>query len=509
MEALEAQVRGGIKAKPVCPRPVGKGKKISSPDITDDKTTCVDPEDTLLSDGETEVVGGKKKKKKTAKMLLKEAIKNACKTDHINSDAHALSDKKGNNTPLFTTKKLSLGSLINNWANDVPAEPRSTTPSSTSNNFSSSHAASTLPSSVLSTSTKASTKAKPVYINQKQSISTPESNNVLMVSNDSLDDPEALEQCPAVLPRKFWKEAIKKSTLIIPASESDSELEQIMFSAQPGSIKCKADDIRDFFDETVSEAADDSQESLLPKVTSIPAIEKGHTSTVVSQSTTPPPSKKLKKGSSEVTNCIPAGYYDNVIPPPSTQVPPALQKATANEVVKPCGQYCNNDLLVPANSKWVKAFLSMALIWTGSQANPWEISKSLTADALQEIFDMVYPDVNYKVNSNGAVFAVTQQRLSEWRSNIGSTVLVIVIDFCSCIKDASNALVAKQLLKDCTFIYEDLDNISWETAYLSAFVLQMIVSTHLSAIVDHASVPALDTDKLATLYFLVMCNVTL
>lgn len=35
MEALEAQVWGGIKAKSVCPRPVGKGKKISSPDITD------------------------------------------------------------------------------------------------------------------------------------------------------------------------------------------------------------------------------------------------------------------------------------------------------------------------------------------------------------------------------------------------------------------------------------------------------------------------------------------
>lgn len=36
-----------------------------------------------------------------------------------------------------------------------------------------------------------------------------------------------------------------------------------------------------------------------------------------------------------------------------------------------------------------------------------------------------------------------------------------------------------------------------ETAYLSAFVLQMIASTHLSAVVDHASVPALNTDELA------------
>ncbi|KAG1880081.1 hypothetical protein F4604DRAFT_1679198 [Suillus subluteus] len=411
--------------------------------------------------------------------------------------------------------------LINNWANDVPAKPKSTTSSSRSNTFSASHAATTLPSSVLSTSSKTSSKAKPAHINQKQSISTPESNDVLMLSDDSLDDPEALEQRPAVLPRKKGKQAIKKSTLIVPASKSDPEPEQITFSAQPGSIKRKADDVRDFVDETASEATDDSdfladdpQESLLSEVTSIPAIEKGRvsckttsTSTVVSQSATPPPSKKLKKESSEVTNCsdlvpppstqVPAGYYDDVIPPPSTQVPLASQKATANEVVKPHGQYCNNDLPVPANSKWVKAFLSTALLWAGSQANPWEISKSLMADALQDIFDVVYPDVKYKVNSNGAVFAVTQQWLSEWRSNIGSTVLAIVVDFCSRIKDAPNALVAKQLLKDCAFVYEDPDNISWETAYLSAFVLQMIVSTHLSAIVDHASVPALDTDKLA------------
>lgn len=110
-----------------------------------------------------------------------------------------------------TTKKLSLSGLINNWANDVPAEPKSATPSSRSNTFSASHAATTPPSSVLTTSTKTSSKAKPAHINQKQSISAPESNDVLMVSDDSLDDPEALEQRPAVLPRKKGKQVIKVS----------------------------------------------------------------------------------------------------------------------------------------------------------------------------------------------------------------------------------------------------------------------------------------------------------
>lgn len=53
-----------------------------------------------MSEGEAEVVGGKKKKEKAVKTLLKEAIKNARKTDNIDSDARALNDKKGNKAPL-------------------------------------------------------------------------------------------------------------------------------------------------------------------------------------------------------------------------------------------------------------------------------------------------------------------------------------------------------------------------------------------------------------------------
>ncbi|KIK37994.1 hypothetical protein CY34DRAFT_46833, partial [Suillus luteus UH-Slu-Lm8-n1] len=103
--------------------------------------------------------------------------------------------------------------------------------------------------------------------------------------------------------------------------------------------------------------------------------------------------------------------------------------------IKPCSQYRNTDLPVPADSKWVKAFLSTAVLWAGSQPNPWEMSESVMADALQDIFDVLYPNVKYTVNQNGTVFAVTQQRFSEWRSNIGSAALAVIVDFCSRIKD--------------------------------------------------------------------------
>jgi hypothetical protein len=89
-----------------------------------------------------------------------------------------------------------------------------------------------------------------------------------------------------------------------------------------------------------------------------------------------------------------------------------------------------------------------------------------------------------------------QQQLSEWRSNIGSTALAIIINFCSHIMDAPKANIAKQLLQNYAFMYEDSDNMTQDTAYLSVFVLQMIASTHLSTIIDHADVPTLHTDEL-------------
>ncbi|KAG1874420.1 hypothetical protein F4604DRAFT_1925295 [Suillus subluteus] len=177
---------------------------------------------------------------------------------------------------------------------------------------------------------------------------------------------------------------------------------------------------------------------------------------------------------------VPTGYYDNVVPPPSTQVPVEFRE-----------DCCARGHQAPV------AFLSTTLLWAGSQPNPWEIPESVMADTLQEIFNVAYPDIKYKVNTNAAVFAVAQQWLSEWRSNIGSTVLAIIVDFCSCITDAPNADIAKQLLQNYTFMYEDSDNILWDTAYLLVFVLRMITSTHLSAIVDHADVPMLHIDELA------------
>ncbi|KAG1888166.1 hypothetical protein F4604DRAFT_1916096 [Suillus subluteus] len=279
MVTLEAKALGN-KPKPVCPRPRAKGKsqQVSTKDAASDTPTVNDgPEDMLLSAGEADGVAEKSGKKQTVektKTLLKEAIRNTrnseIKTDSNNNsdiDTHAISDKKGNNAAFSTTKKLSLGSYIKNWANDVleKAYLKSNTLSSRSE----SHAP-TPPQSILSaatTSTSTSSKATSASINKEKAIKPDihESDDVLMVSDvDSLDDrPDGLEQRPAALCWKGKKAVRKSTTIIVPASESDSEPEQMTYVTESGGVKRKAasDDVQDFVDETASEASSEATDN--------------------------------------------------------------------------------------------------------------------------------------------------------------------------------------------------------------------------------------------------------
>ncbi|KAG0697061.1 hypothetical protein DFH29DRAFT_1004034 [Suillus ampliporus] len=438
MVTLEAKALGN-KPKPVHPRPRAKGKsqQVPTKDAASNMPTVDDgPEDMLLSAGEADVVAekpGKKTAEKT-KMLLKEAIRNTrnsdIKTDiNNNSDINTrVSDKKGNNAALSTTKKLSLGGYIKNWANDVPekAYPKSNTLSSRSE----SHTP-TPPQSILSaatTSTSTSSKATSASINKEKATKPDihESDDVLMVSDvDSLDDrPDGLEQRPAALRWEGKKVVRKPTTIIVPTSESDSEPEQMTYVTESGGVKWKAasDDVEDF-----------EMTGFMPEVTAIPTTKKKeyapHKTTSVHylQNATPPPPKKLKKESSESTNDddlvpppstqVPAGYYDNTMPPPSTQVPP--------------GHW--TDCCAGGDQAAWSIPVTLTFHTCQLEPNPWEMSKSMMADALQDIFEVVYPGVKYKVNPNSAVFAVSGG------ATLALQALAIIVDFCSRIKDAPNA----------------------------------------------------------------------
>lgn len=115
------------------------------------------------------------------------------------------------------TEKSSLDSFIDGWVNDVPpqADPKSNTTSLKLNTYSASQAASTPPSSVLSTtSTNISSKTKSAAIDKKQptklNIFSESTDDVLMVSDDSLDGSDVLERHPVALQKK-WRRAVKVS----------------------------------------------------------------------------------------------------------------------------------------------------------------------------------------------------------------------------------------------------------------------------------------------------------
>ncbi|OJA17324.1 hypothetical protein AZE42_13743, partial [Rhizopogon vesiculosus] len=108
------------------------------------------------------------------------------------------------------------------------------------------------------------------------------------------------------------------------------------------------------------------------------------------------------------------------------------------EVIRARSAYRNPDL-PPAcqDTHWPKIFLPTIYLWAGSQPNLWNISDDALLNSISEVFKAVYPDVEYIPTVQGSVFGVTNQRLSEWRSNFGSTAIAIIIDFLAHNEDAN------------------------------------------------------------------------
>ncbi|KAG1819161.1 uncharacterized protein BJ212DRAFT_1479269 [Suillus subaureus] len=92
--------------------------------------------------------------------------------------------------------------------------------------------------------------------------------------------------------------------------------------------------------------------------------------------------------------------------------------------------YQNCDLPPQCQDQWwPKHFLLTIYLWAGSQDDLWQFMDAPLIDTLQCIFDVVYPDLRYKVTAQGSVFSVATQRLAEWHSNFRSMGLAIMIDF--------------------------------------------------------------------------------
>ncbi|KAG1902518.1 uncharacterized protein F5891DRAFT_1186154 [Suillus fuscotomentosus] len=164
---------------------------------------------------------------------------------------------------------------------------------------------------------------------------------------------------------------------------------------------------------------------------------------------------------------------------------------TAPDNIKACSAYRTVDLpaAMQADQCWAKNFIPTIMLWAGSYEDIWSIPDEVLLHHAQLVFNAVYNDLGIVIVHGGVI---------QWRSNFGSTGLVIIMDFLSQNSDVNPVELVKSLLVDWAFLFENPDNPSPLTAYCSPFVLQLFGTAHLNAIIGYVEVRSFDMHALAT-----------
>ncbi|KAG1724865.1 hypothetical protein EDB19DRAFT_1834016 [Suillus lakei] len=150
------------------------------------------------------------------------------------------------------------------------------------------------------------------------------------------------------------------------------------------------------------------------------------------------------------------------------------------------------------NQRWTKKYLPTVILWAGSYEDIWTIPDEVLLLHAQLIFNVVYKELKITLVHGGVVHSLTAQHISEWWSNFGSTGIVIILDFLTQNSNCDPVKLAKSLLVDYAFLFEDPDKPSLLTTYCSPFVLQLLGTAHLNAINGYVEVPELNTHMFAT-----------
>ncbi|KAG6371126.1 hypothetical protein JVT61DRAFT_9886 [Boletus reticuloceps] len=150
------------------------------------------------------------------------------------------------------------------------------------------------------------------------------------------------------------------------------------------------------------------------------------------------------------------------------------------DVVKKRLEYIMKDLPMNPDNCWSRSFIPTTTLWCSIQNNIWNVPDDEFAVALQAIFHVVYPDVKYRVNTSSSVFSLASQRVSEWHSGIGSTALIMMIDFFSQLDDDADIRTTADYLKsEYRFLREDPDSLEPAGMFRSVFLLELLTRTHL------------------------------
>ena len=89
-------------------------------------------------------------------------------------------------------------------------------------------------------------------------------------------------------------------------------------------------------------------------------------------------------------------------------MPPTKRQSGQNEGGKRQTKYTNIDLPQGAqlNNAWRKRFITTYEKWLGTHSEPWEVAEKDSCEALQLIWNAVYPHIDYVVDADGAVFYI-------------------------------------------------------------------------------------------------------
>ncbi|KAG2095667.1 uncharacterized protein F5147DRAFT_656781 [Suillus discolor] len=224
--------------------------------------------------------------------------------------------------------------------------------------------------------------------------------------------------------------------------------------------------------------------------------------------------KKVQCTTSSTSVSVVASVTDSKLPPQKkVKVKPSAARAhgapaiihqlnvdTTPDHMKPCSSYRNVDLpaTMQVDQCWTKKYLSTVMLWAGSYDDIWNIPDEVLLLHAQLIFNAVYKDLDITIVHGGVIHSLTAQHISKWRSNFGSTGIVIILDFLTQNSDCDPVQLAKSLIAGYAFLFEDPEMPSPLTTYRSPFVLQLLGTAHLNAINGYVEVPRLNTHALAT-----------
>jgi hypothetical protein len=89
-------------------------------------------------------------------------------------------------------------------------------------------------------------------------------------------------------------------------------------------------------------------------------------------------------------------------------MPAAKRRSGQSEGGKRQSKYTNLDLPQGAqvNNAWRKKFITTYEKWLGTRSEPWDVAEKDSCEALQLIWNTIYPHIDYVVDADGPVFYI-------------------------------------------------------------------------------------------------------